>query len=501
MPQRFVTIWFTHLMPDWSMIRQPALRDTAFVLAAPDHGRMVITAASHEAQAQGIITGTAVADARAILPSLQVLDDIPGQAEKLLHALGKWCIRYTPVAAVDLPGGLILDVSGCAHLWGGEQPYLEEIVTRLQSAGYHLRAAMADTIGAAWAVSRFGHAAITVVPAGDHMPALLPLSPSALRLEPLVLERLQKLGLSTVGSFINMQRSALRRRFGTDLLLRIDQAAGLANEVIQPLQPVQPYHERLPCLEPIITRTGIEIALERLLETLCQRLQQEGKGLRTAILKCYRIDHQMVQATIGANRASHNTTHLFKLFELKILMLEPGPGIELFTLDAPIVEDVEPSQEALWRGASAVEETGIAELLDRLAGKAVPGAIRRYLPDEHYWPERAVKLAASLQEKPATAWRTDRPRPIRLLPEPEPVLVSAPIPDYPPMLFRYKGKVHTIRKADGPERIEREWWLDPGEHRDYYCVEDEEGRRYWIFRSGHYDVDNPHAWFIHGFFA
>jgi protein ImuB len=500
MAQRFVSICFPRLMTDWFMIRRPALRDTAFVLAAPDHGRMVITAVSHKAQEQSITTGMAVADARAIYPSLEVLDDMPGQAEKLLHALGKWCIRYTPVTAVDLPDGLILDVSGCAHLWGGEQPYLEDIAARLQNAGYHVRVAMADTIGAAWGVSRFG-SPITVVPAGDHMSTLLPLPPETLRLEPLVLERLQKLGLRTVGSFINMQRSALRRRFGTGILLRIDQAAGLADEVIHPLQPVQPYEERLPCLEPIITRTGIEIALERMLEALCQRLQQEGKGLRSALLKCYRIDNQVVQAGIGTNRASHNSTHLFKLFELKIPALEPDPGIELFTLEASGIEEVIPSQEALWRGASAVEDTGIAELLDRLAGKAAKDGIRRYLPDEHHWPERSIRLAASLAEKPATAWRTDRPRPTRLLPQPEPVIVSAPIPDYPPMLFVYKGVVHDIRKADGPERIEREWWLEPGEHRDYYCVEDEEGCRYWLFRSGHYDVDNPRAWFIHGFFA
>jgi protein ImuB len=148
-----------------------------------------------------------------------------------------------------------------------------------------------------------------------------------------------------------------------------------------------------------------------------------------------------------------------------------------------------------------MEDAGLAELLDRLATKAAKDGIRRYVPDEHHWPERSIKLAASLEERPATPWRTDRPRPIRLLAQPEPVLVSAPIPDYPPMLFRYKGVVHEIKKADGPERIEREWWLEEGEHRDYYSVEDQEGRRYWLFRSGHYDVDNPHAWFIHGFFS
>lgn len=488
-------------MTDWFAIRRPELRNTAFVLAAPDHGRMMITAASAVAQWQGISAGMAVADARAVHPSLQVIDDIPGQAAKLLDALGKWCIRFTPVTAADLPDGLILDASGCAHLWGGERPYLEDITMRLKIAGYHVHAAMADTIGAAWAVSHFVKEIITIIPAGAQREALLPLPPAALRLEPAVTERLLKLGLHHIGSFIGMQRAALRRRFGTEMLLRLDQATGMERETMLPLEPVEPYQERLPCLEPILTRKGIEIALERLLNTLCQRLQQEGKGLRTATLSCYRMDGKVEQAVIGTNRASHHVTHLFKLFELKINEIRPDPGIELFVLEAPKVEEVTNSQETLWRDAAVMEDSGLAELLDRLSAKAAKDGIRRYLPDEHHWPERSIRLATSLGEKPAIPWRSDRPRPIRLLDQPEPVIVSAPIPDYPPMLFVYKGVVHHIKKADGPERIEREWWLDPGEHRDYYYVEDENGRRYWIFRSGHYDVDNPKAWFIHGFFA
>lgn len=500
MQQRFVTIWFRELAIDWFCLQQPALRNAAFVLAVPDHGRMLITAASIAAQMEGIEAGMAVADARAVLPSLQVFDDQPGLPARLLTSLGEWCIRYTPATAIDLPDGLILDASGCAHLWGGEEPYLKDIVTRLKTMGYHVRAAMADTIGAAWAIARYGQVA-SVIPSGELAPALLPLPPAALRLEPAVLERLQKLGLYRISSFIGMQRSALRRRFGKDLLRRLDQAMGLELEVIEPLQPVEPYQERLPCPEPILTGTGIEIGLKRLLETLCHRLQQEGKGLRAAVFKGYRVDGRIEQIGIGTNRASHNTAHLFKLFELKIPTIEPGLGIELFILEAPKVEDASPSQEILWGGTGDLEDRRIAELLDRLTGKMGQDTVHRYLPDEHHWPERSIKPASGLREKPAIAWRHDRPRPIRLLPEPEPVEVTAPIPDYPPMLFRYKGRLHQIKRADGPERIEQEWWLEEGEHRDYYYVEDEAGGRYWLFRLGHYDADKPHSWFIHGFFA
>lgn len=498
--KRYAAIWFRHLTTDWLCLRQPDLQDKPFVFATPERGRMVITAASPTAETQGITSRMAVADAKAFIPDLQVFPDKPGRSQQLLKALGRWCIRYTPILALDHPDGLILDITGCAHLWGGERAYLIEIITRLRGKGYDVRAAIADTIGAAWAIARFGK--ITpIIESGAQVNALLPLPPAALRLETAIVQGLQKMGLKKIGSFIGMPHSVLRRRFGASLLLRLGQASGEEQEFIQPLQPLVPYEERLPCLEPIRTATAIEIAVQRLLEKLCKRLSREGKGLRTAVLTGYRIDGKTVQVAIGTNRASHDSRHLFKLFELNIPQIEPALGIELFVLQAPKVEDAIPAQEALWAGNPGLEDTALAELLDRLAGKIGSSAIQRYLPDEHYWPERSIKAASSIREKPSTSWRNDKPRPTRLLSKPQPIEVSAPIPDYPPMLFRYQGQVHQVKKADGPERIEREWWLEEGAHRDYYQVEDEQGQRYWLFRSGHYAEDQPQHWFIHGFFA
>ena len=500
MQKRFITIWFRHLTTDWLTLRRPELKNTAFVFATPQHGRKVITATNAIAEGHGVMAGMPVADAKAMVPDIEVFDEKPERVEKLLRGLGEWCIRYTPLVSVDLPDGLILDISGCAHLWGGERAYLKEIVTRLRSSGYDVRAAIADTIGAAWAITRFGKVT-PIIESGAQTAAMLPLPAAALRLEPAVLARLHKLGLRTIGSFIGMQRSALRRRFGEGLLLRLAQAVGQAEEYVQPLQVPEPFQERLPCMEPIRTAPGIEIAIQRLLETLCLRLQQEGKGIRTALLKCYRLDGNIQQVEIGTNRATHHTVHLFKLFQLKIASITPALGIELFVLEALKVEDVEPSQEALWAKDPGLDDEGVAELLDRISAKVGAGTIHRYLPDEHYWPERSIRTAPTLQEPPATAWRNDRPRPVKLLARPEAVEVTAPIPDYPPLMFRYKGKAHYIRKADGPERIEREWWLDSGEHRDYYNVEDEEGQRYWLFRSGHYSGAETKQWFLHGYFA
>lgn len=498
MEKRFISIWFRSLAIDWFTLRQPQLSDTAFVLSTPSHGRMIVTAANHFAEGQGVYRGMVVADARAIIPGLQVLDDKPELADKLLKRLAEWCIRFTPLAAVDLPDGIILDATGCSHLWGGDEPYIKNIVSLIKERGYHVRAAMADTIGTAWAVARFGKQS-KLIDKGKNMEALLALPPEALRLDADTIERLHKLGLRQIKNIISMPRSALRRRFGNNIIHRLNKVLGAEEDFIEPVQPVEPYHERLPSLEPIVTATGIEIAIKRLLETLCKRLQQEQKGLRTACFKCYRVDGKIEQVTIATIQPSCNANHLFKLFEDKLQTIEPDLGIELFILEAPKVEDHAASQEKLWELKQGLNDTGISELLDRLTGKLGSDSIKRFLPDEHYLPERSFKQASSLQEQKTCEWKVDRPRPIQLLPTAEHIYVTAPIPDYPPMNFRYRGKLHKIVKADGPERIEQEWWIQDGQHRDYYTVEDEEGCRYWLFRLGHYEED--YKWFIHGFFA
>jgi protein ImuB len=498
MQKRFMAIWFRHLTTDWLTLRRPELKALPFVFAVPERNRMVVTAANIVAETQGVYRDMAAADAKAITTDLRVLDHLQGKEAQLLRQLGLWCMRYTPIVAVDLPDGLILDISGCPHLWGGERAYLKEIVNKLRTYGYDARAAIANTIGTAWAVARFGKTT-PIIDSGMQAQALLNLPPVALRLEPVVLEKLQKMGFSTIKSFMQIPRSVLRRRFGEGFLLRLAQALGLEDEIIKPLIPPVPYAERLPCLEPVRTAKAIEIAIQKLLEGLCARLQAEGKGIRKATLKCYRIDGKMVQVGISTNRGSHSVSHLFKLFELQISRIEPALGIELFLLEALKVEDIDPLQEKLWTGNPGLQDSALAELLDRIATKVGPERIRRYLPAEHYWPERSIKPAASLSETPATKWRTDRPRPLRLLRRPEPVEVMALLPDYPPKVFTYKGRRHVVEKADGPERIEREWWRDKGEHRDYYAVEDADGQRYWLFRSGHYDA--APEWYLHGFFA
>lgn len=499
MRKRFLAIWFPYLVTDWMARQNHALKNEPFILYAPERGRMVIKAASKAAYAKGICPGMVVADCRAVFPGIAAMEYPVEKAAQLLEALALWCIRFTPVSAVDLPDGIVLDCSGCTHLWQGDEAYTAHILEKLGNIGYHVRAAMADTIAAAWAVSRYGKDR-TVVPPGQQLNAVLGLPAAALRLEEAVAEKLEKLGLIRIGQFANLPRTALRKRFGVELLTKLDQVSGFEIEPIQPVQPPKQYLERLPCIEPISTPKGIEIGLGQLLEKLCRRLEKEGKGLRTATMRCYRVDGDVQEISVGTNLPSRSSAHLMKLFELKTAQLQPDLGFELFELEAHTVEPVACDQAAMWVETDTADTAAVAELLDKIISRRGAEVIHRYLPAEHYWPERAFQLAASINAVKEMEWRTDQPRPIHLLKIPHVIEVTVPLPDYPPMLFFYKGQRHQIIKADGPERVEQEWWLQQGEFRDYYCVEDQEGKRYWLFRSGHIDGGKS-RWYIHGFFA
>lgn len=502
MQKRFAHIWFKHLLTDWLIIRRPELKDKPFVFVATEHGRVMIKATNPIAQQQGIQVGMRAADAKAICPGLESVDNKDDRCFKLLKGLGEWCIRFSPIVMIDefSKDGLFMNISGCTHLWGGEDQYLKEVVGRLKSKGYTTQIAIADSPGTAWAVSRF-RTLSSCVTAGQDIDALMPLPPEALRLPEDTLSKLKKLGFYQIRAFLNIPRSVLRRRFGEDFLMRLEQALSKRIEVIKPLKEPFQFQERLACLEPIKTREGIEIALARLLDQLCLSLQKEEKGIRTAILTGYRIDNKLVQIHVGTNVASHDPEHLFKLFQLKIETIRPGLGIELFILEAVKTNSVKPEQETFWLENRGIGSQRIVQLLDRIAGKVGESAIHRYLPAEHFWPERSLKSSLNISEKPNTDWRLDHPRPTELLKKPEPVDVMSVVPDSPPKFFIYKGARHTIVKADGPERIEKEWWLDSEKHRDYYQVEDETGQRYWLFRSGYYDNKEDVQWFIHGFFA
>jgi len=497
MNKRYASIWFPYLLTDQMARKQKSLRGQAYALIAQERNKQMIVNVSYEASRQGLRANMPLADARITFPSLQNFKFHPQKEEELLKTIAEWFIRYTPHVALNPPDGLFLDLTGCTA-WKSEEQHVEDISKHFMGK-YYLKIGIADTLGAAWAIAHYTKGQIAKP--NEQLQYLLNLPPKALRLEENTLQRLIKLGFHNIDSFIHIAPSTLRRRFGDEINLRIGQALGHQPEVFEPVTEPNPYEERLHCLEPIQTAKGIEIAIESLLENLCIRLQQDDVGVRHATLSAFRLDGELQQISIGTNQPSINIKHLFKLFELKIKQIEPDLGIELFIMDITKVEELPKQQETLWQVQVQTDLGEIAELLDRISIKAGKNAIRRYFPQEYHWPENSMKAVTDLKEQPETEWPTHKPRPTVLLNQPELIQVSVPIPDYPPMTFTYKNEIHRVAKADGPERIEQEWWLNEGKHRDYYYVEDEKGQRYWLFRSGHYDSKVAAQWFIHGFFA
>jgi len=480
--------------------------DRPFVLATTASGRRVITAVSAAAAMEGIAPGMGVADARALDPTLLVEEaDFIADAAALTK-LATWCDRFSPWVTPCGADGILLDVTGCAHLFGDEAGLARQAVTRLARQGIEARAAIADTLGAAWALSRFGRSAALTVPRGDVRQALIDLPVAALRLEPEIVALLEWLGLQRIGELYPLPRAALAARCGDSVATRLDQALGLAAEPLSPRSPKPLLWSRRSCPEPIATAEAIAAALRELLQQLTRRLGEDGLGARRLSLAAYRIDGRIERIVIGTAFPSRDTRHLWRLFEEKLEQIDPGLGIEDMVLTAESVENLAAAQLGLDGDAARSNSTDLAALIDRLANRLGMRALARPVLRESHIPERAVRFIAPLAEPQTPArWNAAQLRPIRLLPRPEPIEATAPIPDDPPLLFRWRQRAHRVRYADGPERIAAEWWRQPGpsapEARDYYRVEDEEGQRFWLYRAGLYCPDSAPRWFLHGFFG
>ncbi|WP_244439352.1 Y-family DNA polymerase [Azospirillum baldaniorum] len=335
-------------------------------------------------------------------------------------------------------------------------------------------------------------------------PDLSPLPVAALRLPAATVDGLAAVGLRRIGDLHALPRATLAARFGPELLRRLDQAYGRLDEPLSPRLPVPPHSVRLALPEPITTAEAIAEALRRLLTALCAGLENTGEGARRLRLELHRVDRRLEDTpqtlVIGTGHPVRRPDALMRLFAQKLDRVEPGPGLELMVLSATEAGPLAAAQAALDGGADGQPELG--ELMDRLGNRLGERAVLRLVPRQSWLPERSVAPASAFSEASGGAlWPTDRPRPVRLLAPPEPIEAMALVPDDPPAMFLWRGVQHRIRRADGPERIEAEWWRRDGEPRDYYRVEDEAGHRFWVYRQGLYRPGVAALWFLHGFFG
>lgn len=504
--RRILNVWFPWLVSERLVRREPELARQVLAAIEERRGRLVLAAVNRRAFHAGLKPGMVLADARAVQPTLQTRF-VNGAADRAaLVRLANWATRYTPWAGLADGDSLFLDISGCAHLFGGEEALAADLAARLRGFGLTPMVAVADTPGAAWAACRTRQQEVSILPPfgtlTDAMTALKDFPLPALRLPADTLDSLTSFGLRTFGALYGLERRALTERFADEPVQRLDQALGVVDEPISPIAPVPAHEARAASLEPLMTREAIETGLRSLLEELCRSLTRSGEGARQLTLACHRVDGTTARLRIGTSRPSRWADALFRLFVEKLDEVDPGFGVEVMAVSATRTEALKPAQES-WQahvGGPGGAGAGLAELVDRLGNRFGFGRIARPAPRQSWLPERAVEDAAPFSEVNGE-WPAGRARPLRLLPVPEPVETMALVPDDPPTQFIRHGKPHRVKAADGPERLEGEWWLKDEPPRDYYQVEDEEGRRYWLYRQGLYGGGETPRWFLHGVFA
>jgi protein ImuB len=467
------------------------------VTAAQEANRRVIVSVDDAASRLNLRAGMTVAHAQSLVPNLVVHDSDPSDEEDALHKLGTWCIRYSPLVTPVVPDTVFVDVAGSAHLFKGEAALLKDALARLETAQVNARAAIADTPGCAWAVARYGKGGIVLQ--GRASDALGSLPVAALRLCEKTIESLRDVGIERIAQLASKPRASLQTRFGSEVLLRLDQALGAVCEPLVSILPPDVPRASMKFAEPIATAEDLQRVTSILCEQLVKDLEGRGVGVRRLDLVFLRVDSVTQGVRIGTSRANRDVKHLVKLLNERLVLVEPGFGIEEANLTASWVEALTPRQTIGVHIEGARPDIDVASLVDTLRIRLGPDRVYKLTPVESDIPERATKRSAPIQEGARIAWPANLPRPARLLSPPESVQAIAEIPDAAPRVFIWRKIRHRVTKADGPERILGEWWVsdkDIGMQRDYYRVENDEGERFWLFRDA--PADEGGQWWLHG---
>lgn len=488
MQRRVVSVWFPRLATDRVLRQRPMTGPFALTLQQQNTNRVYCLNA--EAEGQGLDKGMSYADARAFCPGLQSAVADPAADARFLHMLRRWATRYCPWVGLEGEAGLVMDITGAAHLFGGEAAMVADMRARLARAGLSARIGVADTRGAAWALAHFREGS---APPGAMLDALKALPVAALRLSEETSVALQRLGLRKIGALAQSPRAPLTRRFGLEVLRRLDQALGTQPEEITPLADPPHYGVRMTLPEPIGLLADVMAGTERLLAKLCAKLKAQEMGARVLCVTLRRVDQGHQQVELRLARPMRDAARILPLFERGLAEVEAGFGIDQLRLEATQVETLPVQQvsHVAHRGKDKIDD-----LITRIGTRIGLEHIQRFLPADSHIPERSFLIAPAAYSEPSSAWSTHQPRPLMLFP-PEAIAAAGP---HPPKQFRWRRMFLRTGHATGPERIAPEWWLQDDAWRnglrDYWRVETKEGRRLWLF----YTPQNP-GWFVQGEFA
>jgi protein ImuB len=472
------------------------------VTAAREGSRRLVAAADEAALALGLRPGQTIAHAQASVPNLLVVEAEPEADRAALGELARWCLRYSPIVQADPPDGVVIDIEGAAHLFGGEAGLVRDLLRRVRRSGFSAHAGLADTPGTAWAMARFGGGGI--VPSGGGAKAVAPLPVPSLRLDLETCRALALLGVERVGQLAALPRAPLTRRFGRALFARYERVIGLAPDPLTPIVPRDVARVRRAFPEPLGHLDGLAAALEHLAGELCRELERRGEGLRLLDAILRRVDGQPIALRVGASLPTRDPAHCVRLVGERLQTVDPGFGIDEMAL---VAARVEPLRERQAEAVTALDAenrdaAALAPLVDRLGVRLGAERVFRAAPVESRVPERSVKRVPALAPVTGFSWPDAVPRPSRIIDPPEEVQAMALLPDYPPRSFVWRRVHYRVASADGPERVHGEWWVSDAEKaelRDYYRVEDEKGRRFWLFRNA--PAPEGTRWWLHGRFA
>lgn len=489
-------------------------RDEPLAFVERSRGAMRLVALDAQARALGLHAGMSLADARARAPKLHAVPARPLDDARLMADLARWCERYTPMTALDPPEGLILDITGCGHLFGDEAGLRAACLTDLARLGLTARAALGATPDMARALARFG-----VEPSLDGTEAVRALSVAALEAGEEAQVALRRAGLKTIGDLLDRPSRALAARIGLAATAKLDRLAGREDRRITPLRPAPDCVVGRRFAEPFLDMTGLEAALTPLIEEAVEMLRRRGQGGRAFEFLFYRVDGRTRGVTVETATPARDAKRLLRLLRLQQERLadplDPGYGFDAIGLH---VARAEPFPETTPDFSGRVDEgEDVAALVDRLTARMGSGRVLAFRSGDSHKPERASKIARFSRPAgrgkgrggvaPQEEWPAPEPgpapsRPLRLFEPPEPIETVALTPDEPPQRFRWRKLWRAVTAAEGPERLASEWWSEDAPTRDYYRLEDEEGRRFWVFREGLYGGETAAPrWYVHGLFA
>jgi protein ImuB len=510
---RILSIFLPTLATDLAAIEQLRLgnEDHAIVLFSVSHGKEIVVRRCNNAKLQGIRIGTYLADARARVSNLLCFPYSHIAEQTTLRRLAVWAYNYSPLVMLDAEldsldprsSGFHMDVSGSERLFSGEHSLLAEVINGLREKGFHSRGAIAPTLGGAWALSRYGSDAASIVNKEMLKETLLPFPASALRLKSQTAASLREVNIRTLEELLRVPRPSLVERFGSEVVTRLDQTLGI---IAEPLTPQRP--KRLLKLEqafdsPISDREMLKKSATSLLYQLLDKLRLNH--LRSWRLKfiIYGVHASPIEKLIALSLPSSNERHLSSLLDKIIDNLPLPEDIEKVAILSERNEELLPQPTShLSEPFSQKQPELLAEILDTLRSQLGESSVTQISTTPSHIPEKSFTFEplrgnlAENEEKAEAVPVTSRPS--ILLQKPERIRALAVVPDHPPFSLRWRDYSYKVTQGYGPERIAPEWWKSqpPKTSRDYFVVQLETGAWMWVFR----ELETS-EWFIHGLWA